>query len=102
MKDESSEHRKCIIKVYDLRRVKSRIDSELEEQCNKQRQNWCEVLCRVVAVVKLLTERGLALRGDNEDLGSSHNGNFRGCMELIAQFYQFLAKHFSDRGNAGR
>ena len=53
-------------------------------------------------VVKLLTERGLALRGGNEVLGSSHNGNFLGCMELIAQFDLFLAKHFSDHGNAGR
>ena len=48
---ESSEHLKCIIKVCDLRRVESRIDSELEEQCNKQKQYWCDVLRRVVAVV---------------------------------------------------
>ena len=52
--------------------------------------------------MKLLTERRLALRGDNEVLGSSHNGNFLGCMELIAQFDPFLAKHLSDYGNADR
>ena len=102
MHAESSEHLKCIIKICDLRRVESRIDSELEEQCNKQKQYWYDVLRRVVAVVKLLTEKGLALRGDNEVLGSSHNGNFLGCMELIAQFHSFLAKHLSDHGNAGR
>jgi hypothetical protein len=56
----------------------------------------------VVAVVTLLAERGLALSGDDEKIGSSHNGNYLGCLELVAQFDPFLAKHIEDFGNAGR
>jgi len=47
-------------------------------------------------------ERGLALRGDDEKIGSSHNGNYLGCLELVAQFDPFLAKHIEDFGNARR
>ena len=48
---------------------------------------------RVVEVVKFLSERGLAFRGDNELFGSERNGNFLGLMELIAKFDSFLSSH---------
>jgi len=43
--------------------------------------------------------KSLSFRGDNEQLGSSHNGNFMMCLELIAEFDPFLAKHISTHGN---
>lgn len=60
------------------------------------------VLTRVCAVVKSLSSRGLPFRGDSEQFGSMHNGNFNMCLELIAEFDPFLAKHISTHGNQGK
>ena len=55
LREKSSEHRKYIITICDLTRVKRRIYSELEEQCNKktvlvrcsaQGSSGCEIVDR--------------------------------------------------------
>lgn len=63
---------------------------------------WCNILTRVVAAIRLLTSRGLALRGDNSVIGSHRNGNYLMVLELIAEFDPFFAKHnISKHGNPG-
>ena len=62
--------------------------------------NWRAVLKRVMAVVKLLCERGLPLRGGYEVFGSQ-NGNFLGLLEFLAEFDDFLADHTCRFGNYG-
>ena len=57
---------------------------------------------RVVAVVKFLSQRGLAFRGRNEVFGSNNNGNFLWIIELLAQFDPFIADHVSRYCSAGR
>ena len=79
-----------------------RVDFVIEKQVHEKKRYWYEVLRRVVAVLTLLAERGLALRGENEIIGSQNNGNFLGCMELIAVFDPFLARHIEQFGNEGR
>ena len=61
-----------------------------------------EVVRRVVAVVTFRAERGLPIRGDVELIGSRHNGNFLGVIELIEEFDPFIAKHVEEFGNKGR
>lgn len=61
-----------------------------------------KVLRRVVAVIKFMGARGLPFRGDNELLGSAHNGNYLGLLELIAEFDPFLKEHIEKHGNKGR
>ena len=56
----------------------------------------------MVAVIKFLAVRGLPFRGDNETIGSKHNRNFLGCIELIAQFDPVMEQHLKAYGNAGR
>jgi hypothetical protein len=63
---------------------------------------WRNVLRRVVAVLKFLAQRGLAFRGENEIIGSPQNGNFLGCIELLAEFDPFLVCHLSRFGNVGK
>jgi hypothetical protein len=46
--------------------------------------------------------RGLALRGDNQTIGSVRNGNYMGIMELLSQFDPFLCEHIKKYGNAGK
>ena len=55
-----------------------------------------------MSVVKLLLSRGLAFRGEDEILGSQHNGNYLGILELLAQFDPFLSSHLAKYGNQGR
>ncbi|KAL4085418.1 hypothetical protein QTP88_027277 [Uroleucon formosanum] len=51
--------------------------------------------------LKFLTSRGLAIRGSNETLGSVHNGNYLGCLELIAKFDPFISQHLIKYENKG-
>ena len=57
---------------------------------------------KIVAIVKFLSQRGLAFRGHNEVYGSNNNGNFLGIIELLAQFDPFIADHVSRYCSAGR
>ena len=100
--ENSVSHRECVLKMCSRRSEKAQLEYGFEKQLSEKRQYWCQVLHRVVSVVTMLAERGLGLRGENEILGSKNNGNFLGCMELIAQFDPFLAGHLKEFGNAGR
>jgi len=80
----------------------NRVDKTLPYQVETEKEYWKNVLIRVCAVVKSLSSRGLPFRGDNEQFGSLHNGNFMMCLELIAEFDPFLAKHISNHGNLGK
>lgn len=57
---------------------------------------------RVVVVICFLAKRGLAFRGTNELVGSPHNGNYLGILELVAKFDDFLATHLAKYANQGR
>ena len=59
------------------------------------------MLKRVLHVIKFLDERGLTFCGANESLGSKHDGNFLGILELISQFDPFLSDHLARFGNSG-
>jgi hypothetical protein len=59
-------------------------------------------LRRVVAVVKFLAERGLAFCGDTEVHNCPNNGNYLGCIDLLAEFDPFLADHIQMHGNPGK
>ncbi|KAL4126551.1 hypothetical protein QTP88_010772 [Uroleucon formosanum] len=78
------------------------IDNALQEQVNNEINYWKNVLHRVVSTIQFLSERGLAFRGENENFGSKHNGNYLGCLELISKFDPFLGNHISNHGNKGR
>ena len=49
-----------------------------------------------------MAERGLSFRGDHELLGSVHNGNYLGTLELFAQFGPFIAAHIEKYGGTGK
>jgi hypothetical protein len=78
------------------------INEALTFQFETEKIYWKNVLTRVCAVVKSLSSRGLPFRGDNENIGSPHNGKFMMCLELIAEFDPFLVNHLSNYGNPGK
>ena len=77
-----------------------RIDKEMAKQTEEMQSYWCEVMKRIVSVVTFLPQRGLALRGSDETVGSPRNGNFLGILELIPQYDSFLAQHVQAHANA--
>jgi len=48
------------------------------------------------------SERGLALQGSSEIVGSRGNGNYLGILELIGQFDPFLSQHIRTHAIRGR
>jgi len=70
-----------------------RIDAAVMKQYHTECSYWRSILQHVVAVVKHLSMRGQAFRGHDELIGSVHNGNYLGILELMAEFDPFLAAH---------
>lgn len=80
----------------------SSIDTTFDNSVENEMSYWRKVLYRIVEVIKFLGARGLAFRGNDQKLGSKHNGNFLGVIELISKFDPFLAEHLSRFGNKGK
>lgn len=101
--EKSLSHSTCVRKWF-LRTTKNSevIDNALQEHVNNEINYWKNVLHRVVSTIQFLSERGFAFRGENENFGSKHNGNYLGCLELISKFDPFLGNHISNHGNKGR
>ncbi|XP_022866979.1 uncharacterized protein LOC111386749 [Olea europaea var. sylvestris] len=58
----------------ELRFEKSKtIDKSVQEQINRDREHWRQVLLRIISVVKTLAENNLAFRGDNEKIYQENN-----------------------------
>ncbi|KAL4126023.1 hypothetical protein QTP88_010255 [Uroleucon formosanum] len=102
--EKSSSHVKSIQTWYFRisNNGQSRIDNIVQKQITDSLSYWKNVLHRIVETLKFLTSRGLAIRGSNETLGSVHNGNYLGCLELIAKFDPFISQHLIKYGNKGR
>lgn len=62
---------------------------------------WKNILLRIIKVIKFLSSRGLAFRGKNQIVGNKSNGNYLGCIELLAKFDPLLQKHLCDFANKG-
>ena len=53
--------------------LKGKIGIHLKQQLEDEKRYWREVLRRVVECLKFLCSRGLALRGDSEEIGDFSN-----------------------------
>ena len=98
----SHEHCESKIAAMALGSARGRIDAQLVEACDSERQYWSNDLSRIVAVVKFLADRGVPFRGHDEIIGSPTNDNYLGVLELISQFDPFLAQHIERQGARGR
>ena len=78
------------------------IDTGLVWQFNEEIKYWHQVLERIVAVIKFLSARGLPFRGYDDIIGSVHNGNYLGTLELLSQFDPFLKEHMRKYDKSGK
>ncbi|KAI6655857.1 Zinc finger MYM-type protein 1-like [Oopsacas minuta] len=102
MHENSEMHRQSLLKYLQLKNVEGRIDTNAVKLFKDELNYWHEVLNRILDVIRFLSVRGLAFRGDNEHFGSHQNGNYLGILELIAEHDSFLDLHIKIFGNKGR
>ncbi|XP_059277622.1 uncharacterized protein LOC132031704 [Lycium ferocissimum] len=69
------------------------IDKNLQEQINRDRAHWKNVLSRIIAVIKTLGKNNLAFRGNNEKIYQENNGIFLSLIEMIAEFDPVMQEH---------
>ena len=75
----------CLAQNSNQSAGRGRVDVELAQQAEQVENYWRSVLKRLISVIQFSCERGLALRGENEIMGSAANGNYLGMLELLAQ-----------------
>ena len=91
--ENSQSHRDCVLMFKRRSNEQCRIDKHLLSQLEEEVKYWRCVLQRVVAVVKKLSSRGLAIHGENEVFASVKNGNFMipalliGLLVVVRQVY---------------
>ena len=100
--ENGMDHRTAVLSLSSLGNKNARIDSNIVQQQESERAYWLNILKRIVATIQFLSSRGLPFRGDDEVVGSPHNGNFLGCLELISRFDPLLSEHLARYGNKGR
>lgn len=99
--EQSSEHIRATREFTRQSKNIDLIQINLEKQRLAEKEYWRNILMRIISVVKVLIERNLAFRGDNEIIGSPNNGNFLILIELIAEYDDFLKNHLKNHAQCG-
>ena len=90
--ENSAGHREAMIALRTRKLRGGTVDTALVKQYEDEVSYGRELLKQLVSVIKFLCERGLVFRGKDELVGSVHNGNYLGIVELLAEYDPFLAQ----------
>ncbi|WZZ83715.1 zinc finger MYM-type protein 1 isoform X1 [Brassica napus] len=94
--EKSHKHIICMTQWIELEvRLKTNqtIDKHIQEEVNKEKQYWRDVLLRIVALVKGLAKQNMAFRGRSDKIRVAGNGNFLGMIEVFADFDEVMKEH---------
>ncbi|VYS52157.1 unnamed protein product [Arabidopsis thaliana] len=97
----SHDHIICMTRWTELEsrlQNKTTIDKYVQQEINKEKIHWREVLVRIIALVKTLAKNNLAFRGENKKIGEDRNGNFLSFIEMIAEFDVVMREHIRKIG----
>ena len=73
-------------------------DVELQSQIKKEKQEWHDILTRIIHFLKFLATQNLALQGHRESLqlnDDSNVGNFLGLLQLLAIVDPVVKEHLT-------
>ncbi|KAL9840325.1 putative HAT dimerization domain, ribonuclease H-like superfamily [Arabidopsis thaliana] len=97
----SHDHIICMTRWTELEsrlQNKTTIDKYVQQEINKEKIHWREVLVRIIALVKTLAKNNLAFKGENKKIGEDRNGNFLSFIEMIAEFDAVMREHIRKIG----
>lgn len=77
--------------------MEGRIDHKMQQEIEELTSYGQNPVNRLLSVFIFLAERGLAFREDDQVIGSKHNGNYLGILELLSEYDAFLAQHIQTR-----
>ena len=100
--EHSLAHREALTSITSWKMDKPCIDLSLTRAFEKEKEYWQKILTRIVEVIKFLSIKGLPFQGDNETIGSVHNGNYLGILELLAKFDDLLKEHLENYAQKGK
>jgi len=73
--------------------LKKTIYKHVQEQINRDREHWRNVLFTIIAIVKTLAKNNLAFHGTNEIIYKERNENFLSIIEIIVEFDPIMQEH---------
>ncbi|KAF8087514.1 hypothetical protein N665_0581s0003 [Sinapis alba] len=90
---KSHKHIICMTQWIELEvRLKTNqtIDKHIQEEVNKEKQYWRDVLLRVISLVKGLAKQNMAFRGRSDKIRVAGKGTFWGMIEVFADFDEVM------------
>ena len=69
------------------------IDKSVQHRINKEKEQWKEVLVRIIAIVRTHASNNLAFRRGNEKIYERNNGLFFQLIQMIALFDPMMKEH---------
>ncbi|XP_026378744.1 uncharacterized protein LOC113273201 [Papaver somniferum] len=94
--ENSGEHAVCMFNWLELElrlRKEKTIDKRIQEQINREKIHYKDVLERMMDGILFLAKNGLAFRGDSEKIYTKNNGNFLSFIEVLAKYDPVLKYH---------
>ena len=99
--ENAQSHCASIIALTARKHFAERVDKRLIQQYESECEYRRSIFTRIVSVLRFITERGLALRGLDQTIGSPNNGNYLGCLELLSEYDPFLSEHIRKHARQG-
>ncbi|XP_013639654.1 PREDICTED: zinc finger MYM-type protein 1-like [Brassica oleracea var. oleracea] len=94
--EKGHKHITCMIQWLELEerlQKNQTIDKHIQEELNKEKKHWRDVLLRIIALVKGLAKQNVAFRGSSDKIYVDGNGNFLGMVEVLADFDPVMKEH---------